>query len=303
MIALKIIFIIVALVIVVIALMAAKVAYNVAHPRTFTLDEIYTWEKQKDLIFDYESLEKEEFIVVSYDGYRLNGYYFKNTSNKFIIFTHGYTSNRFQSLKYLDIFYKLGYNCIIYDDRGHGVNKKSPITMGYWESKDLIKVVQETYNRFGDDIYLGLHGESMGSGIQINALRHLPNIKFVVNDCGYGVFKDVLKDQIKHAHLPRFIAYPAGIVSKILYGYNMCKLKPVDSLWKNTVPICFIHGDSDKFTNKIQSKIMYDATKGYKELHYFKDADHAMSFEMCQNEYRNVVQSFLVKIQEKGDLI
>jgi|SRR5574344_590705 len=274
-------------------------AHLVAYPHLYGMKETWDIEKEKGLVFDYESYAKENVTVTSFDGYELRGTYVPNRcpSKKYVIITHGNTYTRYGSLKYLDLFYKEGYNVLIYDDRGHGENAKAVCTMGLKEGRDLLAIIEFMYHRFGEDIVLGLHGESMGAAISLMVLQYHPKLAFAVVDCPYADLDDVLRHQLKlHYHLPGWLVPLSGKVCQLCYGYDFCKIKPIEALQGNSVPLCFMHGDSDTFIDKSHSERLAKATAGYSEVHFFSGAEHAKSFQLHNEEYRTLVHEFLQKI-------
>ena len=96
----------------------------VIYPKRRTYEEVEQIEKSKNNWGDYDNYEKEEWNIKSFDGYFLHGILIKNNSNKYVIVTHGYTYNMLGSIKYANIYYKLGYNVYIYDLRHFGKNQK-----------------------------------------------------------------------------------------------------------------------------------------------------------------------------------
>lgn len=290
------------LAIVTIVICGVYLSRRLAWPKHFSTEETIQIEKEKNLYFDHDKLEKEDFDTISFDGYKIKGTYVKNDPKKFVIISHGYTYTRYGGLKYLNLFYRLGYSCIIFDQRGHGENLPFKCTMGLNESRDLIEIINHVHKRFGDDIELGLHGESMGAGTEIFALRYHPKVDFVVNDCGYGIYKDVIEQQCKQiAHFPKWLVGLGGKFSKSMYGYDFCKLRPIDSLTDNevVVPILFIHGDSDTLVRCRQSQLMYDAYNGEKQIQIFKDSKHAQSFQDYPEHYYKTVKDFLSSIKKE----
>lgn len=275
-------------------------ARHVAHPNTITIEDEIKYEEEHGMWKDFPSLPQEEFLLPSYDGYELHGVYVPakdSSSNHYVVISHGYSGCRFGSVKYLHMFHDFGFHCIIYDDRGHGSNKKAPCTMGAKESRDLIEVINYTYERFGKDICLGLHGESMGAGLGINALKYHPRVQFIVNDCGYNNLTKLLSGMItRYIHLPGFLIYPASVASKIFYGYAFSEVMPIANLSDNDIPICFIHGAEDDFIFPEHAKEMYEANKSYCELHIIPKAGHAESIIVDEAAYRKIVSNFLTKI-------
>jgi len=213
------------------------------------------------------------------------------------VLSHGYTSTRYGMYKYVVLWRKLGFNCVIYDNRGHGVNEATTCTFGIRESKDLMTVIADTYERYGKDIRIGLHGESMGAGLQVIALNHKPTIDFIINDCGYSEILPVLRWKVEEGfHFPGWLADMAAPFSKLLYGYSFKEVRPIDALKENEIPICFVHGTSDTFTAHWHSEKMYEVNKGYKELHLFEGVDHADCVVEDTARYFDMMKKFIAKV-------
>lgn len=273
----------------------------VVYPKRHTLESCRDEEERHGVFGDFDSLTSVSYLINSHDGYALHAEFFAapETSNHYVIISHGYTATRCASVKYLHQFRRLGYNCIIYDDRGHGENIRTKCTLGLYESEDLMAVIDDTYSRYGRDIYLGLHGESMGSALQITALKYHPNVKFIVNDCGFADLMGVLRHKVRtDFHLPRWVVYPASLMSRILFGYRFTEVRPIDSLADNRIPICFVHGTDDNFITPDHSKRMQSATKGYSEIHLFPGAHHAQSLQSDPERYFQMLTNFLSAIEE-----
>lgn len=299
-----VIFIVIVLVILLSAAFSLMLARNVAEPKPHSPEEIRGRIMEADLLGAFDSLPKEEYEVRSFDGFRLHTVFLpaEQPSDRYVILSHGYTINYYGSVPYALMFRDLGFHCILYDSRGHGSNERSVCTMGVSESKDLVAEIEDCYRRFGRGIRIGLHGESMGAGLQIMALGELrkrpelPSPDFVVNDCGYADLAGVLSGKLRsEMHLPGWLVRPASLACRLRYGYSFTGVRPIDALPDNTVPICFIHGDSDSFIPYDHSVRMQKATGGYSELHLFAGAEHAGSMRADRQAYRRIVREFLEK--------
>lgn len=270
-----------------------------AYPHFHSESECLEREEKKVNLDEYKALYKEDYIISSFDGYQIYCTFVPNQTNqKIIILTHGHAYTYWGSIKYLLIFYHLGYSAILYDNRGHGRNQKHIVTMGHLEQIDLLTVIEDTKKRFGPDCFIGLHGESMGSSISLLALSYHPPIQFVVSDCGYSdlsyFYRMLLK---KRFHLPSFVVTCSNQLNKLLFGYYFSDIKPIDSLYKNNIPICFIHGRNDRFIDCYNAVRMFDVNAGYKELHLFDDATHAGSYQSNPKLYKDIVTSFVTKVE------
>ncbi len=275
----------------------------IVHGKRQTLADAYIWQQTHYDISWFEKIEKQAYTVLSYDGYMLHVMLCKNPepSDKYVILTHGYTDNRYGSLKYMQIYLDRGYNCIIYDLRGHGENERTWCTYGLREGKDLYQLIRDTYVRYGKDIFLGLHGESLGSAAAIYSLKYQQDVKFAVADCGFSDIYNVLEGSVKHYHLPAETLMFASAAAKVRYGFSFKEARPVDALKKNQVPVCFIHGEEDKFIPPVNSTRMLQETGGYKELHLIPKAAHANSVLTDRTLYTEVVGHFLDRIENLPD--
>ena len=275
-------------------------ASQIAAPNVSTLDKEISWEKEHKLWGEYDDYEKEDYIVKGLNDYDLNVTLVKNPipSDKYVIISHGFKSNRYGAVKYVDSYIDLGFNCIIYDMRDHGENAKAAVSLGQFESEDLYKLIEDTYNRYGN-IKLGLHGESMGAATSLMVLAKKPKVDFVVADCGFSNLYDLIYKVYDLAKTP-FVLPSVNTAMKLRYGYDMKKTSPKDALVGNEVPICFIHGEADTFILPENSQVNKAATSGYSELHVVPNAAHAQSREVLgEAEYRSIISDFLKNIDFK----
>lgn len=302
--ALIIIFVIVLALAALICAVSVILAHYVVYPQTISYEDAHATEERKGFLKDYDSLPKQKYDVISFDGYIIHGEYIPAAEDpgkgRFVILTHGYTYDRLGSVKYMHIYRDMGFNCIEYDLRGHGENEKTIVTMGIKEARDLIAIIDKVHTDFGEDIILGLHGESMGSGTEINALQYRPKVDFVVNDCGYGELMSTLVGQLQQRfHMPPFLVSTAAAACRLFYGYSFKDVRPIDALHENNIPILFIHGAEDAFVPCQQSKDMAAATKGESELYLCPGAGHAQSYEKDPETYKERVRAFVTRCIEK----
>ena len=272
-------------------------ASQIAAPEVSTLDKEISWEKEHGLWGNYDSYEKEEYTVKAYKDYELHVTLVKNPveTDKYVIISHGFKSNRYGAVKYVDTYMDLGFNCIIYDLRDHGENKKTALSLGQFESEDLEKLIEDSYSRYGN-IKLGLHGESMGAATSLMVLAKKPKVDFVVADCGFSNLYDLLHAAYDVAKVGTVLP-SVNIAMKLRYGYDMKKTSPKDALIGNEIPVCFIHGEADTFILPENSQVNKAATAGYSELHLVPNAAHAQSREVLgEAEYRGIIGDFLNNI-------
>jgi Lysophospholipase len=106
----------------------------------------------------YGGWKKERFQIESDFGYVLSCELLeackqdntKTGDRKMAVLCHGLGCAKFESIKYAELFIKLGYTVVIYDHRNHGLSGKSFTSMGYFEKYDLKKVIDWCVLRFGN---------------------------------------------------------------------------------------------------------------------------------------------------------
>lgn len=221
---------------------------------------------------------------------------------KVVVICHGHTVNRINSIKYAVVFYKLGFNVIIYDHCYFGESDGKFCTLGYYERHDLSRVIDYARETFGQNCILALHGESMGAVTVLTELGLRDDVDLVVADCPFSNTLNYYKELFtKLTHLPSFpIVEMTGSIAKRKYGYDYAKCNPIDDVANSDVPICFIHGKADDYIYPHHSEDMYKASKNpLSELHLVDNARHACSHLTDSEGYFNIVKSFVGKVLPK----
>ena len=309
------------------ALLSFVFAHMITHGKRQTLDESWEWELShvpavkkfsRDMLTDYvikgPKGEDIHVAMLPAPGADASGSSASSeASDKYVILAHGYTDNRYGMMKYVPHYYDQGFNCILFDERGHGLSKPEPCSYGPRELDFLMAVVKDTLERYegsGDGsatgsgsvevespaITLGLHGESLGGATVLMYLAEplvKENVKFVVDDCGFADIVTVLKVGLKMYHVPVWFLYPALLAAWVMYGIKLWKARPIDYVYGNKIPLLCMHGAKDDFIVPEHSKRVYEATSGPRELHLFEGAWHAMSAVEKPEEYGEVLARFL----------
>lgn len=268
---------------------------NIFYGEGQSLEESMEWQSEHYDTSFYNGLQKEEFTVKSYDSYVLHGEILKNPSpsSKYVIISHGHYDTRYGSLKYASIYLSLGYNCIIYDLRGHGANRRTFCSYSVREGKDLAEIVHFFQAKLGRNAEIGLHGESLGAATTIASLKDVQNVSFAVADCGFSDIENVLEVIWRYSHIPTAIGPVMNQYAKLRFDIPISAMRPIDSLAKNQVPILFIHGEADQYILPANSERMYEATKGKRDLLLVPKAGHAESVFVNKSLYTEKLKDFL----------
>ncbi|MBR2555522.1 MAG: alpha/beta hydrolase [Aeriscardovia sp.] len=280
-----------------------KNAEALVKPKLIPTDREIEINKERGLWLDFDKYDKKDYKIEGKDGYILNATFVdtKETrgTGKYVIVAHGHTSSRYGSVKYVNCYIKLGFSCIIYDSRGHGDNAPDKCTLGDVESKDMLKVIEDTRNRYSDIKVLGIQGESMGSSSALIATKYDPKIDFIVADCPNMGAYEVISDCYNNIHL-RFLAVFCWLGGKIFFGVDCKESDAYRDVVNNKVPVLFIHGAGDTFIKPYHSqRLCEQAAKNgaYTELIMVEGAGHARCRSVAGFEtYTGYINSFLEKV-------
>ncbi|MEA5047917.1 MAG: alpha/beta fold hydrolase [Eubacteriales bacterium] len=285
-----------------------KVSSMILHPKLYAYDSVLDEEERRGHLtrewFD-QTVRLQEFTLKSPLGYNLHcalwphkeGVSFPDGKPRVVVIVHGYTYALLGGIKYARIFHEFGFDCVLYDNRNHGLSDRVPTTMGYYEWQDLSAVCDWTRAHFGADTVLGTHGESMGASIVMLQAARYPNLAFAVEDCGYSDLKVELKFALRQVfHLPSFGILPiASLFSRLRGGVFFKDVVPSKALQScKDTPMLFLHGDEDKLVPFSMLQENYAAKPGSKSIRVFPGAGHADCYRSDPEGYCACVKEFLV---------
>ena len=242
----------------------------------------------------------EDLFLKSKDNLKLHNYIIKNknSSNKWVIAVHGYTSQGTYMASYAQKFYDMGYNIAIPDLRGHGKSQGTYIGMGWHERLDIIDLTNYIANTY-KEAQIVLFGVSMGAATVMSASgENLPtNVKVIIEDCGYTSTWNQFAYQLKALFkIPAFpLMHAASIICKLRAGYFISEASPIKQLKKSTTPTLFIHGDKDGFVPFFMLDKLYNSSPVEKEKLIIPGAAHARASYVNPKLYWETIETFLNK--------
>ncbi|HBV87209.1 MAG TPA: alpha/beta hydrolase [Desulfosporosinus sp.] len=258
--------------------------------------------------FNYErftQLESYNVSLKSSFGYQLSGTYIFNPTptNNTVILVHGIASDRWQAMKFSDMYLDMGFNVLAYDSRKHGSSGGNDITLGYFEKIDLDNIVKWV-KWVNPKAIIGVHGESLGAItalLQAELDQRKKNVNFYVVDCPYSDLRELLNIKLTGDLRPRFqpygefILFYANIVALRKSNFSLHAVSPITVIGDIKTPIMFIHGSNDTFIPASMSLELYLRNKGPKSIYISPGAEHAMSYLTNKQEYTAKVKQFLTE--------
>ena len=245
----------------------------------------------------FSAIPKREVKINSPFGYPLHAFLVEpHDTNRYIIITHGVTENKFNSVKYMDLFLKRGYNALIYDHRRHGKSGGKTTSYGYYEKFDLKAVVDWLKKEKGTDLFLGIHGESMGAATMLLYAGMLEDgADFYIADCPFSDFKEQFRYRLKkETKLPPALFVPlTDLFLRLRDKYSFADIAPISVIKNIQKPVLFIHSEKDDFILPSMTKELYEQKQGPKMLYLAKEGLHAQSFNENSQEYEEAIDQFL----------
>ncbi len=258
-------------------------------------EDITKWTHAMDL------LPAREVEITSFDGMKLRGKYYEREKGAPVeILMHGYRGDCRRDLSG-GIFrcFALGRNALLVDHRASGRSEGNIISFGINESRDCVDWVNFIIENIDPDAKIFIGGVSMGGATaQLAVARGLPeNVVGVLSDCGYSSAKRIIKKVISEMHLPAELCYPFVKLGARIYGhFDLEEISPEEAMAKCTLPIFFVHGDSDDFVPFRMSEESYAACASkHKHLLKIEGAGHGLAFPAAQQKYIEEMRAFFDK--------
>jgi uncharacterized protein len=230
------------------------------------------------------------------------------TAHRTIIMVHGTRTNRADKgaglLQLSVALAQHGFAILAFDMRGTGESPPAPLSLGYFEQRDVLGAVDflrsgsVPYPELGRPRIIGGWGVSMGGATLILATAQEPAIRAVVSDCAYADIIPILEREVpKGSHLPSLFTPGTLLAADALYGVNYYAVRPVDVVAQIAPrPILFIHGDADKYiplSNMTELAAAASAVPGARvQTWSVPGADHAQSFNVMGDKYVSRVVAF-----------
>jgi len=232
------------------------------------------------------------------------------TDDRILIVVHGTWQNRTDPaagvLALSVAFARHGFAVPAFDMRGMGESQPAPLSMGYFEQRDVLGAVDFIqrggwpYPALGRPRVIGGWGVSLGGATLLLAAAQEPAIRAVVSDSAYADVIPILERQIPSlGGIPPFFTSGVLVAAQALYGINFYAVRPVDGMARIAPrPILLIHGAADTFVPPSNMSELYAAASAAPSAHVqmwlVPGATHAQSFHTEGAVYVQRVVAFFV---------
>lgn len=217
-----------------------------------------------------------------------------------VILAHGFAQNRYILIPQEQMFRRLGFSTILFDQRAFGESKETCCTFGVEEAKDIVSLISWAKNRCGERLPIILFGVSMGAATVMNALNYTEDAVCVIEDCGFAsmnVIADCLYQSLGMGVPDENLLKELELETQ-KRGFSLDDNRPIDVIRDKNTPICFIHGEKDSLIDvKHAYELFSTGTHPLSHLEIFEGKEHALCVTEREH-YEEVIKLFLQKIMK-----
>ena len=242
-------------------------------------------------------LPHKDVEITSFDGLKLCGKYYEYAPGAPMeLMFHGYRGSGERDLcGGIQRAFSLGRSVLIVEQRTSCGSEGHVITFGVRESRDVLAWIDFAVQTFGTDVTILLTGISMGATTVLLAAGHPlpPNVKGILADCGFTSAKEIIYKVLRQLHLPARLFCPLiALGARLWGGFSLADSDAVQALQRCTVPVIFIHGESDDFVPCHMSRKNYEACPTPKALLTVPGAGHGLAYVVDPQGYLQALSEF-----------
>jgi alpha-beta hydrolase superfamily lysophospholipase len=187
-----------------------------------------------------------------------------------IVILHGVADHRGSLVSAANRFSQQGFEVITYDSRANGDSGGDACTYGYYEKRDLQRVLDTV-----DGGPIIVIGHSLGGAVALQAAAEDPRIDAVVAAESFSDLRTVAQERAWF--LPSAIARRAFDVAEAQGRFEVDAVSPALAAARITVPVLLVHGAADRATLPAHSQRIFAALAGPKRLLIVDGAGHNQS--------------------------
>jgi uncharacterized protein len=185
-----------------------------------------------------------------------------------VVYLHGVADNRVSGISAGERLAARGFEVVAYDARASGESDGAACTYGYYEKRDLQRVI---------DVLpkgpLFLLGNSLGAAIALQATAEDPRVTAVIAVESFSDLRTIAMDRVGWL-LPSSLVRRAFARAEAEGHFEIDAVSPVRAAAHITVPTLVIHGTSDWKTRPEHSRRIYDALAGPRTLVLVEGVGH-----------------------------
>jgi pimeloyl-ACP methyl ester carboxylesterase len=209
-------------------------------------------------------------VVFAGESVALKGWRCNATGNRrgALVYLHGVADNRTSAVGVIERFRGRGFDVVAYDSRAHGESDGDVCTYGFFEKRDLSRVV--------DTLEPGpivLVGTSLGAAVAIQEAATDKRIRAVVAAETFSDLRTVAGERAPFFFTPTIVRRAFRLAEQQGH-FDIDAVNPASAAVGITVPVLLVHGDADTDTPVGHSRRVFANLNGPKRLIVVPGARH-----------------------------
>lgn len=230
------------------------------------------------------------------DGRRVRGWWLPRTeTNRVIVCCPGYRGNRWQLVGIGTGLWRAGFNVLLFDYPGHGMDLGRRVSLGYREVGDFLGALNYVEQRVSD-ARVGVLGYSMGGAVAVLGTARRSEVRAIVADSPFARHADVVAQAIQNTlRVPvgPLFASVADVFLPLLAGYRHADVTPIASVAQiSPRPLLLIHGTQDETIPVEHAHQLFAEAQEPKELWLGNGAAHCGTYFLDRPTYVQRVTEF-----------
>lgn len=185
-----------------------------------------------------------------------------------VVYLQGIADNRASAVGAIRRFVARGFDVVAFDSRAQGESQGENCTYGYYEKRDLARVLDTI-----DSGPVVLIGTSLGAAVALQTAAEDSRITAVVAAEAFSDLRSIARERT------RFILTDATIgeafrLAEQKARFEVDAVSPVECARRIRAPVLLLHGENDRDTRPEHSRRVYAALRGPKKLVLVPGARH-----------------------------
>jgi uncharacterized protein len=256
---------------------------------------------------DYGLNHYEDVSFTTSDGITLSGWWIPIPKSRktlgTILLSHGVFKNRQQVLSRAAFLSHLGYQTLLFDQRGEGLSGNSPVSGGLLEAGDYLAAEAYLESRHALRKPVVFFGFSLGAMSALRAAVKAPQVDAVIADSPLANIESYVSRRTMGG---TFSSMP-GFLPRVLEAYDLLtglslRVEDLDLMpvvaQLGEIPVLYITGENDNLAKPEEVRQLFEHTSSHhRRLIYIPDAGHEETYKKYPVIYEKVVTEFLTDLR------
>jgi uncharacterized protein len=185
-----------------------------------------------------------------------------------VVYLHGVADNHTSAVGVIERFGERGFDVIAYDSRAHGESSGDLCTYGYFEKRDLHRVIDGIA-----DGAIVLVGTSLGAAVALQEAALDSRITALVAAGTFSDIRTVAAERAPFFFTPKIVERAFRIAEEQGH-FDSREVSPVRAASSIRIPVLLVHGANDTDTPPDHSRRVFAALPGPKRLILVPGARH-----------------------------